>query len=190
LETFLVCAAVVALAEVGDKTQLLAMVLAARFNKPVPIIAGIFIATIANHVLAALGGYYLASFFTGRVFQIAIALSFLTMAFWILIPDKVDDAHAKPATRMGAFIATSVAFFLAEIGDKTQIATIALAAQFHNIFVVAAGTTTGMMIANVPAVLLAGTVLRRIPMRYIRICATVIFVSLGLWDLFKIFRGG
>ncbi|HEX2591427.1 MAG TPA: TMEM165/GDT1 family protein [Rhizomicrobium sp.] len=188
METFLVSTAVVALAEIGDKTQLLAMVLAARYAKPVPIIFGILAATIANHLLAALGGYYLASFLSGKIFQFGVALSFIAMAAWTLVPDKIDDDETKTASHASAFFATLVTFFLVEIGDKTQIATAALAARFHDVVIVAAGTTTGMMIADVPAVFLAGTALKRIPLRYVRFAAAAIFFALGIWGLIVAMR--
>ena len=172
----------VAIAEIGDKTQLLAIVLATRFRKPAPIIAGILAATMANHALAASVGYFVAGFLSGKIFQIAIALSFIAMAAWALIPDKEDDG---PQARAGAsvFLATTVAFFLVEMGDKTQVATVALAARFHDIAWVAAGTTLGMMAANIPAVYLGEAATRVLPLKYVRLGAALIFLALGVWAL-------
>jgi Ca2+/H+ antiporter, TMEM165/GDT1 family len=174
--------AVVALAEIGDKTQLLAIVLATRFKRPVPIIAGIFAATIANHFLAALLGAQAASFLDGRWFHYLIAISFIAMAAWTLVPDKIDDFDDKPS-RFGPFLTTLVAFFLVEMGDKTQIATIALGARFNDVVPVALGTTLGMMIANVPAVFLGNALIRRVPMKIVRIVAASLFLVIGLWLL-------
>ena len=172
----------VAVAEIGDKTQLLAIVLATRFHKPVPIIAGILVATLANHALAASLGYFVAGFLSGKPFQIAVAVSFILMAAWALIPDKEDEG---PAARAGAgvFLATAIAFFLVEMGDKTQIATVALAARFHDVLWVGAGTTLGMMAANVPAVYLGEAAVKVAPLKYIRLGAALIFLALGVWAL-------
>ena len=144
MEALLTSTAVVALAEIGDKTQLLAIVLATRFQRPMPIVAGIFVATIANHFLAALVGSQVASILDGQWFRYAIAASFIAMAAWTLIPDKLDDEGHKPA-RFGAFVTTLIAFFLVEMGDKTQIATIALGARFHDVLPATMGTTLGMI---------------------------------------------
>ena len=186
MEPLLVSTLVVAISEIGDKTQLLAILLATRFKQPWPIIAGIFCATIANHLLASLAGYYLSSFLSGPWFKTLIALSFLAMAGWALIPDKVDELKTDTG-RLGVFLTTLVAFFLVEIGDKTQIATLALAARFHTVLLVAAGTTLGMMIADVPAVLLGEAATRIVPLKYVRIGTAVIFAGLGLWALAQIF---
>ena len=153
MDAFLTSTTIVTLAEIGDKTQLLAILLATRFRAPLPIILGIFAATIANHFLAALLGASVASLLDGDWFRYLIAASFIAMAAWTLVPDKVDDLDDKPA-RFGAFLTTLVAFFLVEMGDKTQVATIALGARFDNLFMVTMGTTLGMMLANVPAVFL------------------------------------
>jgi putative Ca2+/H+ antiporter (TMEM165/GDT1 family) len=173
----------VALAEIGDKTMLLAIVLAARFRKPLPIIAGIFAATIVNHALAAWAGAGIAGLLDGFGFQLAVALSFLAMAAWTLIPDKLDEAQRKKPSRFGPLLTTTVAFFMAEMGDKTQIATVALGARYHDVTLVAAGTTIGMMIANVPAVYLGDRITRIVPMRAVRIGAAAIFAAIGLWAL-------
>ena len=182
LEPFFVSTLVVAIAEIGDKTQLLAIVLATRFRKPWPIIAGILVATLANHALAALAGRFLSGLLEGRPFRIAVALAFIAMAAWALIPDKEDEAKDR-MPGAGVFLTTVVAFFLVEMGDKTQIATAALAAQFQQVLWIAAGTTLGMMIANVPAVLLGEAATKIIPLKYVRIGAALIFLALGLLAL-------
>lgn len=182
MEAFLTSTAVVALAEIGDKTQLLAIVLATRFKRPLPIILGILGATLANHFLAALVGHSVASVLDGLWFRYAIAISFIAMALWTLIPDKLDDEEEKPA-RFGAFVTTLIAFFLVEMGDKTQVATVALGAQFSNLFLVTLGTTTGMMIANVPAVFLGNELIKRVPLNVVRTLAALLFLAIGLWLL-------
>jgi putative Ca2+/H+ antiporter (TMEM165/GDT1 family) len=182
MDPMLVSTFVVALAEIGDKTQLLAIVLATRFRKPWPIVAGIFVATIANHALAATAGFFLTDLLEGAWFRYAVALSFIAMAFWTLVPDKFDEKDETRA-RAGVFLTTLVAFFVVEIGDKTQVATAALAARFHNIEMVTLGTTLGMMLANVPAVFLGEAATRVLPLKYVRIGAALIFFGLGLWQL-------
>jgi Ca2+/H+ antiporter, TMEM165/GDT1 family len=186
LEAFLVSTGLVAIAEIGDKTQLLAMVLAAKFRRPVPIILGILVATILNHTGAAALGFVVAKWLTGPTFQVLVGAGFVAMALWALIPDK-DDEGAANRTAGGVFLTTLVAFFLVEIGDKTQIATTLLAARFQDIAVVAAGTTLGMMIANVPAVLLGEAATRVAPLRYVRVGAALIFLALGAWVLAQAF---
>lgn len=181
-ETIATSTAVVALAEIGDKTQLLAILLATRFRKPVPIIAGILVATLANHALAALVGSQVAALLDSLWFRYAIALSFIAMAAWTLVPDKVDDLDDKPA-RFGAFITTTVAFFLVEMGDKTQVATVALGARFHDVISVTIGTTAGMMLANVPAVFLGQELIERVPLKIVRFIAAALFLVIGLWLL-------
>jgi len=178
MDAFLTSTAIVALAEMGDKTQLLAILLAARFRRPVPIILGILAATLANHALAAFVGVEAANLLNGRWFQYAVALGFVAMGLWTLVPDKIDDEQAKPA-RHGAFLTTLVCFFLVEMGDKTQVATIALGARFHDVATVAAGTTIGMMIANVPAVLLGDAILKRVPIRLVHAVAAALFIAIG-----------
>ncbi len=182
MEALLTSTAVVALAEIGDKTQLLAIVLATRFKRPWPIIAGILAATLANHFLAALLGSEVASLLQGLWFRYLIAASFIAMAIWTLVPDKLDDV-AEEAGRFGAFLTTTIAFFLVEMGDKTQIATVALGARFHQVLWVTAGTTLGMMIANVPAVFLGNELIRRVPLHVVRIVAALLFLGIGLWLL-------
>jgi putative Ca2+/H+ antiporter (TMEM165/GDT1 family) len=184
MEAYLVSTLLVALAEMGDRTQLLAVMLASRYRKPVPILAGILVATIANHFLAALAGFYLASILKAAWFNYVVAISFIAMAGWALIPDKEDDEKARTGRRgLGVFLTTAVSFFLVEIGDKTQIATVALAARYHDVLTVAAGTTTGMMLANIPAVLLGHTVTRVLPIRVLQIGAALVYLGLGLWAL-------
>jgi putative Ca2+/H+ antiporter (TMEM165/GDT1 family) len=183
METYLVSTLLVALAEMGDRTQLLAVMLASRYRKPLPILAGILVATIANHSLAALAGFYLSSLLSAVWFKYAVAISFIVMALWALIPDK-DGDDAKPnRLHLGVFLTTVVTFFLVEIGDKTQVATVALAARYHSILVVAAGTTTGMMLANIPAVFLGHAVTRVLPIHALRIGAALLYLGLGLWGV-------
>ena len=174
---------IVALAEIGDKTQLLAIVLAARFKRPWPIVLGILVATLANHFLAALLGSVAAGWLDGPAFRYAIALGFLAMAAWTLVPDKLDDDETPTISRGGAFLTTLIAFFIVEMGDKTQIATIALGARYHDAIAVTAGTTLGMMLANVPAVLLGGELVKRVPLGVVRAVASLLFAVLGLWLL-------
>jgi putative Ca2+/H+ antiporter (TMEM165/GDT1 family) len=182
LEALLTSTAVVALAEIGDKTQLLAILLATRFKRPWPVIAGILFATLANHFLAALLGEQVASLLDGQWFRYLVAVSFIAMAIWTLIPDKIDDLEEKPA-RFGAFVTTVIAFFLVEMGDKTQIATIALGARFHAVVPVMLGTTLGMMIANVPAVFLGNELIKRVSLKLVRMIAALLFLVIGLWLL-------
>jgi len=183
IEALLTSTAIVALAEIGDKTQLRAIVLAARFKRPWPIVLGILVATLANHFLAALAGSVAAGWFEGPLFRYAVALGFLAMAAWTLVPDTFEDDEAPTASRRGAFLTTLVAFFLVEMGDKTQIATIALGARFHDALAVTMGTTLGMMLANVPAVLLGGELVKRVPLGLVRTLAALLFAALGLWLL-------
>ncbi|HEY6828428.1 MAG TPA: TMEM165/GDT1 family protein [Gemmatimonadaceae bacterium] len=179
LEAFLVSTGVVALAEIGDKTQLLAFVLAARFRKPAPIIAGILVATLANHTIAGAVGTWITSQVSPGTLRIGLGLSFLAMAAWTLVPDRLDEADAK-LPHANVMLTTIVAFFLAEMGDKTQIATVALAARYQAFGTVVAGTTLGMMIANVPAVLVGGRLAHRLPIRLVHGIAAAIFAALGM----------
>jgi Ca2+/H+ antiporter, TMEM165/GDT1 family len=179
MEAILTSAAVVVITEIGDKTQLLAIVLAARFRKPIPIILGILAATLLNHAVAAAIGYLAAQWLTGRTFQVVLGLAFIAMAAWALVPDKAEGAGER--SPRGIFLATLIAFFVVEIGDKTQIATSLLAAQFQNITLVTIGTTVGMMLANVPAVLLGEVATNVIPLKYVRIAAAIVFAAVGLW---------
>jgi putative Ca2+/H+ antiporter (TMEM165/GDT1 family) len=180
MQAFLVSTGIVALAEMGDKTQLLSLVLAARFRKPWPIVLGILVATVFNHALAGAVGSWVTEALGPDVLRWVLGGSFIAMAIWMLIPDKIDDDAAGGTPRFGVFGATLVAFFLAEMGDKTQIATVALAARFPAEFIgVVAGTTAGMMLANVPAVLVGGRLAQKLPVRLVHRAAAAIFASLG-----------
>ena len=182
INIFLASTAVVALAEIGDKTMLLAIVLAAKLRAPWQILAGILFATLANHALAAFVGDRVAGLVDAPWFRIAVALGFIAMAGWTLIPDKFDEEDGF-TRRGGAFLTTLVSFFLVEMGDKTQVATVALGAQYHSVLVVAAGTTLGMMLANGPAVFLGEELVRRVSLKATRIAAAALFLVLGLWQL-------
>ena len=184
MEAFFVSTAIVALAEMGDKTQLLALVLAARFRKPWPIVLGILVATLVNHGLAGAVGAWVTTFIGPQMLRWILGASFIAMAAWMLIPDKLDEGEADGSPRWGVFGTTVVAFFLAEMGDKTQIATVALAAQYQDLAVVVAGTTFGMMLANVPAVILGDRIAHRMPVRLVHAVAAAIFAILGLATLF------
>jgi putative Ca2+/H+ antiporter (TMEM165/GDT1 family) len=175
---------VVAVAEVGDKTQLLSLVLAARFRRPLPIITGILVATLANHALAAWMGEWVAAALGPAVLRWMLGLSFVAIALWALRPDELGD-ETRTAGRTGVFVAALVAFFIAEIGDKTQLATIALAAKYNALFSVVLGTTLGMMLANVPVVIYGERILRRLPLRVVRWLAAVIFLALGVLVLMR-----
>ncbi len=178
MEAFLVSTGIVALAEIGDKTQLLAFILAAKFRRPLPIILGILVATLANHGFAGAVGAWVTTLLGPQTLRWVLGVSFIAMAVWTLIPDKFDEEDAKLA-RFGVFGTTLIAFFLAEMGDKTQIATIALAAQYNALFAVVAGTTLGMMLANVPAVLFGDRIASRMPVRLVHGIAAAIFAVLG-----------
>ncbi|BBN87656.1 MULTISPECIES: TMEM165/GDT1 family protein [Azospira] len=182
MEAFLVSTGIVALAEIGDKTQLLAFLLAAKFRRPIPIVLGILAATLANHAFAGAVGTWITTLMPPQALRWVLGVSFIAMAIWTLIPDKLDEEETQLA-KMSVFGTTLVAFFLAEMGDKTQIATVALAAQFQSLALVVAGTTLGMMIANVPAVLLGDRVAHRIPVRLVHGIAAVIFAILGVATL-------
>lgn len=182
MEAFLVSTGIVALAEIGDKTQLLAFLLAAKFRRPIPIVLGILAATLANHAFAGAVGTWITTLMPPQALRWVLGVSFIAMAIWTLIPDKLDEEETQLA-KMSVFGTTLVAFFLAEMGDKTQIATVALAAQFQSLALVVAGTTLGMMIANVPAVLLGDRVAHRIPVRLVHGIAAVIFAILGVGTL-------
>lgn len=186
MEAFLVSTGIVALAEMGDKTQLLSLVLAARFRKPSQIIAGIFIATLFNHAAAGAFGTWITTTIGPDVLRWVLGLSFIAMALWTLVPDKFEDTDRK--TRLGVFGTTVIAFFLAEMGDKTQVATVALAAQYSAFYSVVAGTTLGMMIANVPAVFFGDRVIKRVPLALVHGIAAVFFVLLGLGALLNVGR--
>ncbi|TCT25234.1 TMEM165/GDT1 family protein [Thermomonas haemolytica] len=183
MESLFVPAAVVALAEIGDKTQLLAFLLAARFKKPLPIVLGILAATLVNHGLAGALGAWITSALDPAVLRWVLGLSFLGMAAWTLVPDKIEDEETRIAQRFGVFGATLVTFFLAEMGDKTQVATVAMAAHYASPLGVVIGTTAGMLVADVPAVFLGDKLAHRIPMRLVHAVAAVIFALLGLATL-------
>ncbi len=191
MEPFLVSTGVVALAEIGDKTQLLAFILAARFKKPLPIIAGILCATLVNHGLAGALGAWITSVVSPDVMRWVLGLSFIGMAIWTMIPDEIEEEETQVARRLGVFGATLITFFLAEMGDKTQIATIALAAHYGAPLMVIAGTTCGMLLADVPAVFVGNRFAARIPMKLVHSIAAAIFAVMGLATLFdidKLFR--
>ena len=187
MEAFLVSTGVVALGEMGDKTQLLAVLLAARFRRPVPIVLGILVATIANHSLAGLVGGWIAHALGPELLRWVIGVSFLGMAAWMLVPDKLD-AHRNGAHRVGVFGTTALAFFLAEMGDKTQIATVALAARYDDLIAVVTGTTLGMMLADVPAVFIGDVVAKKVSWKLVHGVASAIFATLGLLTLFNVGR--
>lgn len=182
MEAFFVSTGIVALAEIGDKTQLLAFLLAAKFRKPLPIVLAIFIATIFNHAFAAAIGAWITSLLGPDILRWVLGVSFIAMAGWTLIPDKLDDGDTKFG-KYGVFMTTLIAFFLAEMGDKTQIATVALAAQFHSFFWVVAGTTCGMMLANAPAVYFGDRLAGRMPVKIVHRVAAAIFAVLGMATL-------
>ncbi len=189
MEAFFISTGVVALAEIGDKTQLLAFLLAARFKKPLPIITGILCATVINHGLAGALGAWATTQISPDVMRWLLGLSFLAMAAWTLVPDKLDETDTQLATRWGVFGATFTTFFLAEMGDKTQIATVALAANYSaaqfGAWAVVAGTTVGMLIADVPAVFIGQQFAQRIPMRLVRAVAAGVFALMGLFTLLR-----
>ena len=183
MESFLVSTGVVALAEIGDKTQLLSFLLAARFRKPLPIVLGILVATLLNHALAGALGTLVTAWLGPDALRWVLGVSFLAMAAWILVPDKLDAEEDGRLPRLGVFGATLVAFFLAEMGDKTQVATVALAAKYGEFALVVLGTTFGMMLANVPAVLLGGRIADRMPVRLVHGVAALVFAVLGVITL-------
>jgi putative Ca2+/H+ antiporter (TMEM165/GDT1 family) len=185
LEAFLVSTGIVALAELGDKTQLLSLVLAARFRKPWPIVMGILVATLANHALAGAAGSWVTTVLGPDVLRWVLGGSFIAMAGWMLIPDKLDEDEAGRGPRLGVFVTTLVAFFLAEMGDKTQVATVVLAAQFNAWAAVVAGTTLGMMLANVPVVWFGERIMRRVPIRLVHTIGALIFLALGVFALLR-----
>lgn len=183
MESLLVSTGIVALAEIGDKTQLLAFILAARFKKPVPIIAGILLATIVNHGMAGALGAWITSVISPEVLRWILGASFIAMAIWTMIPDKIEEEETKIASKLGVFGATLITFFLAEMGDKTQIATIALTAHYANPLMVVTGTTLGMLLADVPAVFVGDKLAAKIPMKLVHSIAAAIFALLGVATL-------
>lgn len=183
METFLTSTVTVALAEIGDKTQLLSLLLAARFSNKLAIVAGILVATILNHAVSAWFGTWLSQFLLGTTGSIILSVSFIVMALWLLIPDKEDDDAVK-YMQYGAFIVSTILFFLAEIGDKTQVATVALAANYQSVVLVTMGTTLGMLAANVPVVYAGDAIMKRIPLHYTRAFAAGVFALVGVSILF------
>ena len=183
MEAFLVSTSVVTLAEMGDKTQLLALVLAARFRKPWPIVLGIFVATLLNHALAGAAGAWVTTWLGPQVLRWVLGVSFIAMAVWMMVPDKLEDGELQSAPRWGVFGTTAVAFFLAEMGDKTQIATVMLAAQYSVWLWVVVGTTLGMVLANAPVVWLGERITHRVPLRTVHGISAVIFLVLGVLAL-------
>ena len=182
MDAFLVSTGIVALAEIGDKTQLLAFLIAARFRRPLPIVFGIFVATIFNHAFAAAVGALVSELLGPNTMRWVLGLSFLGMAAWILVPDEIDDEETS-LTRHGVFLTTLIAFFVAEMGDKTQVATVALAARYESMAAVVAGTTFGMMLANVPAVYFGERIANRVPVKLVHGIAALIFAVLGIATL-------
>jgi putative Ca2+/H+ antiporter (TMEM165/GDT1 family) len=185
MQTLLISTATVALAEIGDKTQLLSLILAAKYRKPWPICIGIFVATLVNHALAGSVGALVAQWLTPEVLKSIVALSFFAVAAWTLIPDKIDEGGTSVGARYGVLAATVIAFFIAEMGDKTQVATVVLAAQYRPLWQVVAGTTVGMLLANVPVVWLGSRFAARLPLKAARIAAAVLFALLGLWIVIR-----
>ncbi|MGZ3237242.1 MAG: TMEM165/GDT1 family protein [Burkholderiaceae bacterium] len=188
MEALLISIGVVALAEIGDKTQLLAFILAARFKRPLPIIAGILCATIVNHGLAGALGAWITSAVSPDVMRWVLGISFIAMAVWTLIPDKIEEEETQVANRFGVFGATLITFFLAEMGDKTQLATVALAAHYGAPLMVVIGTTLGMLIADVPAVFVGNKFAEKIPMKLVHSIAAGIFAVMGVLTLFRVER--
>ena len=184
MEAFLISTGIVALAEMGDKTQLLSLVLAARFRKPWPIVWGILVATMANHALAGGLGTWVTNFMGPTVLRWVLGVSFLAMAAWMLVPDELDDDDADVQPKFGVFGTTVIAFFLAEMGDKTQIATVMLAAEYQSWLWVVAGTTLGMMLANAPVVWFGERITRLVPLTWVHRISAAVFVVLGLLVLF------
>lgn len=185
MQALLVSSAAVAIAEIGDKTQLLALVLAARYRKPWPICAGILVATLANHAAAGELGVLVARWLSPETLHWIVGASFLAVAVWALFPDRIDDTDAQATSRRGVFVATVIGFFLAEMGDRTQIATAVLAAQYPSLWQVVAGTTLGMLAANVPVVFLGARFAQRLPLRATRLAACALFAVLGVFVLLR-----
>ena len=186
MEALFISTGVVALAEIGDKTQLLAFILAARFKKPLPIVAGILVATLVNHSLAGALGAWITSVVSPEILRWVLGLSFIGMAVWTLIPDKIEDEETRAAQRLGVFGATLITFFLAEMGDKTQLATVALAAHYGAPLLVVIGTTLGMLVADVPAVVVGNRFAAKIPLKLVHSIAAAIFAAMGVLALLKV----
>lgn len=184
MEAFLVSAGVVALAELGDKTQILALVLAARFQRPILVLWGIVLAVLTNHSLTALAGTWIGRFLSIERLDWLIGLSFLAIAIWVFLPEKADEGHEPMAARYGAFASTALSMFLAEMGDRTQITTLVLAARFETLVPVVLGTSLGMVLTDLPAVLLGHVAGERLPLRLIRVLAAAVFAGFGVWILY------
>ncbi|MBK8323099.1 MAG: TMEM165/GDT1 family protein [Betaproteobacteria bacterium] len=180
MEAFLVSTGIVALAEIGDKTQLLTLVLAARYKKPWPIVAGIFVATLVNHGIAGAVGAWLTKAIGPDVMRWILGASFIAMAAWMLVPDKLDEDDSASRQRGGIFLTTAILFFIVEIGDKTQIATVALAARFDSLAAVVMGTTIGMILANAPVAFFGDALAKKMPVRIVHVVTAVIFAALGV----------
>lgn len=185
MQTLFIATAAVAIAEIGDKTQLLSLILAAKYRRPLPICLGILVATLANHALAGALGSFVSAWLSPGALKWIVALSFLAIAAWTLVPDKVDEGDVARGAGHGVFVATFIAFFLAEMGDKTQIATVVLAAQYLPLWQVVVGTTLGMLAANVPVVWLGARFADRLPLRAARIGAAILFVVMAIWILLR-----
>jgi len=185
VESFLISLAAVAFAEIGDKTQLLALVLAARYRRTLPICLGIFVATLFNHALAGEAGVLVANLISPAMLHWILGLSFISVAIWALFPDKLDKEEAQRASHYGVFMATTIGFFLAEMGDRTQVATAMLAAHYQPLWQVIAGTTVGMLAANVPVVIFGSRFAHRLPLRATRLVAAVLFAALGILILLR-----
>lgn len=183
MEAFLISTGIVALAEMGDKTQLLSLVLATRFRKPWPVVWGILVATLANHALAGAAGAWVTTLLGPTALRWLLGISFALMAAWMLVPDKIDDANAPTRPRFGVFATTLLVFFLAEMGDKTQVATVMLAAQYNALIAVVAGTTLGMMVANVPVVWWGERAMRNVPIRLVHRLSAAVFSVLAIATL-------
>ncbi len=181
MQTLFIATAAVAVAEIGDKTQLLSLILAAKYRRPWPICLGILLATLANHALAGAVGATVAAWLSPQVMKWLVAGSFLAVALWTLVPDQADEEGADRGAGHGVLLATVIAFFLAEMGDKTQVATVVLAAQYQPLWEVVAGTTVGMLLANVPVVILGARFAQRLPLRAARLAAAALFAALALW---------
>jgi Ca2+/H+ antiporter, TMEM165/GDT1 family len=187
MESFLISLSTVAIAEMGDRTQLLSLMLAARFRRPWPILAGVFCATVANHTAAGLIGQRVGQALTPRILDTAVGVSMIVMALWTLRPDTLDE-ESPEKKRRGAFLATLITFFIAEIGDKTQIATVALAAAYRNLLAVVAGTTTGMLLANAPVIFCGKAFADRLPLKTLRYVASALFLGLGIYFVARTLR--
>ena len=185
MQSFLISLSTVAVAEMADRTQLLSLMLAARFRKPWPILAGVFFATVANHAVAALIGQRVGHALTPRILDVIVGVSMIVMSLWTLKPDTLDEKSATGGQRKGAFLATLITFFIAEIGDKTQIATVALAAAYPNLFAVVAGTTSGMLLANAPVIFCGKAFADRLPLKTLRYVASALFLALGIYFLIR-----